>query len=214
MRKSKASRDAASEEEIEIQPDRFERRRQKKEAADIAMALVERICTLKSNEVENLPIEDDVLRDEVMHLTAMKSDGARKRQCRYVSSLFTPDVIDVLTEFLAAKDSRHSSNVEQEHLLERWRDYLIAQGDAALDYIIEVSPELDRQAARQLILKARREQKEAESKENPSKVAYRALHRWLKNFKDVLPEIPEKSPSKKKTLAPETVREHDEFEGY
>ena len=63
------------------------------------------------------------------------------------------------------------------HRIERWRERLIEEGDAALQELGETFPDIDRQYVRQLVRNARQEQSASMAVN-----AYRALFRYLRGL--------------------------------
>jgi ribosome-associated protein len=67
--------------------------------------------------------------------------------------------------------------VREHHIVERWRDRLIAEGNEALTELLDEQPHADRQLLRQLLRNA---QKEAEADKPPR--SSRLLYRYLKEI--------------------------------
>ncbi len=107
----------------------------------------------------------------------IQARGGRKRQLQYIGKLMrgvdaTP--IRNALEGLAGQDRDEAAEL---HRLERWRERLIAEGDAALAELLDEFPTAERQSLRQLVMKARKEQ---ETGRPPT--AARALFRALREL--------------------------------
>ena len=72
--------------------------------------------------------------------------------------------------------SKDSQQIAQFHRLEKWRDRLVSEGDAALGELVLEAPEIDRQQLRQMIRNA---QKEAAQNKPPKNS--RAIFQYLKD---------------------------------
>ena len=81
---------------------------------------------------------------------------------------------EAIKERLNSFDQQSKSFRQQFHRLEQWRDQLIADGDQALDELLNESPKLDRQHLRQLIRQAHKE-----TSQNKSPAASRKIFKYL-----------------------------------
>ncbi len=118
--------------------------------------LLEAATRLNDKELTRLGLDAQAIA-EIDKVRAIRPSGARKRQLKYCLKQLTDADFDNLRLYL---DDRQSQQVEANrafHRLERWRDRLIAEGDALIGEAAAEWPSLDRQHLRQLIRDARRE---------------------------------------------------------
>jgi ribosome-associated protein len=117
------------------------------------------------------------LREAIEACRAINARGGRKRQLQYIGKLMRgidPAPVRRALEALAGRDAAETAAL---HRLERWRERLIEEGDAALAELLNEYPAADRQTLRQLMMKAH---KEREAGQPPA--AARALFRALREL--------------------------------
>ncbi len=162
--------------ESDFEPEgRFERRRKKKENAELASELVEHLLLLKPQDLEKAPIEDGELLDALKDAQRMKADNARKRQCRYLSSLLLSEDLEAINAFLSEGQKHHQADVDREHELEQWREKILSEGEAALEAFVKKYPSAESASLKSLAEKAQREMAL-----NQNKTSYRALLKALR----------------------------------
>jgi ribosome-associated protein len=117
----------------------------------------------------------EALREALIACRTIHARGGRKRQLQYIGKLMRgidAEPVRRTLEGLAGKDRAQTAAL---HRMEQWRERLITEGDAALAELLNEFPTADRQALRQLMMKAR---KEREAGQPPA--AARALFRQLR----------------------------------
>lgn len=149
---------------------------QLKREVEALQKLGEKLIKLKPAELEKLPLSDALL-DAILHAQTINSHGAIRRQRQYIGKLMRSEDSETIQQLYDQLTQQNQQETAQFHLLERLRDKLIIQGDAALDEVLEHFPNADRGQIRQLSRNARNEQK----KELPPKSA-RKLFKYLKNL--------------------------------
>ena len=105
------------------------------------------------------------------------SRGARKRQLQYIGKLMrdvNPEPIQQYFEQLRL-ETRHQAR--KHHVLEDWRDRMIAEADVAIEEFLESHPTADRQHLRQLVRQAKKEHAAGK----PPKSS-RALFRYIRDY--------------------------------
>ena len=107
----------------------------------------------------------------------IKSHNARRRHVRRLGKLLRDENLDAIHALFERIDQRHLDEKRRFHELERWRERLIEEGDAALEELLTQAPDLDRQMLRQL---QRTAQKEAQQGKPPT--AARKLFRYLREL--------------------------------
>jgi len=115
------------------------------------------------------------LRDALEESRRIRGHGALRRHVRRLGKLISEEDPEAIREVLARLDSAHEGETRRLHLLERWRDRLLAEGDEALAELVVECPEADRQQIRQLIRDARKE-----SDQGKPPAAARKLFRYLR----------------------------------
>jgi len=97
------------------------------------------------------------LREAIASCRVITARGGRKRQLQYIGKLMRgidPEPVRQALQALASKDMAERADL---HRLERWRERLIEEGDAALTELLDEYPGADPQPLRQLLNKARKE---------------------------------------------------------
>ena len=129
---------------------------QLKRDVEALQRLGETLITLPEQQLATVPMPDR-LRDAVEFARRITSRGALKRQRQYIGKLMRdvdPEPIRARLDELRDADRLAKARFQQ---TERWRDRLIAEGDAALAEFIEQHPTADRQHLRQLVRAAAQE---------------------------------------------------------
>lgn len=132
-------------------------RSQIKREAEALQKLGEQLIALKPAELEKIPL-DDTLRDAIEHAQQINSRGAIRRQRQYIGKLMREADAETIQQAFDHLNKQSQQETAQFHLLERLRDKLIEQGDAALDEALEHFPHADRGQIRQLCRNAKAEQ--------------------------------------------------------
>lgn len=138
--------------------------------------LGEELMSLTEAQRAQLPLSDDV-RDALADADGMSAHGARRRQKLYIGKLLrNTDTEPILRALAALRAHGHASAMQHRHL-ERWRDRLVAEGDAGMEEFLKEFPHTDRGQLRRLVRAAQQERDEG----GPSKHA-RALFRYLREL--------------------------------
>lgn len=151
---------------------------QRKHDCDAMQELGEALITLKPSELNELKLPD-VLHDAIKDAHKIRAHGALKRQKQFIGKLMRDiDVDDIQKQYdnILHKDDQHNAHFKR---LEKWRDRIITEGDAALNELVTEFPQADRQHIRQLFRKARKEQ---EISKPP--VAYRQIFKYLRDLSE------------------------------
>ncbi|MDD1627209.1 MAG: DUF615 domain-containing protein [Methylococcaceae bacterium] len=146
----------------------------KKELA-VLFALSEELSELSAAQVKYLELPDNIHK-AVMEVSGMPHKGARKRLLKFITGQLNKIDIEPVLEKLARMKNKSAHAVREHHIVERWRDRLIAGGNNALTEFLNEQPDADRQQLRQLL---RNIQKETEAGTPPK--SSRLLYRYLKN---------------------------------
>jgi ribosome-associated protein len=139
-------------------------------------ALGEELVKLPNDQFNKMELPDD-LRNAILEARRIHQRGAHKRQLQYIGRLMRDIDAEPIQEQLDTLRG-HSQRAAQElHHLERWRDRLLHEGDAALEELLQQYPDADRQNLRQL---QRNAHKEALANKPPR--AARAMFRYLREL--------------------------------
>lgn len=152
----------------------------RREALDV-LKLATTLATLSDAQLDRLPLPEDV-RAEVERTRATPSHGARKRQTQFLAKQLRrldEEALDAIRKLLDHDRQSAHRQTAVLHQIEAWRDRLLAEGDAALDPLLEKHPGGDRQQLRALIRQARLEAERAK----PPRAA-RELFRLLRTLMD------------------------------
>jgi ribosome-associated protein len=133
-------------------------RSQQRRDALAVFELAQRLMALSHAELARMPMSDD-LRDLVTTSQKITQHIARKRQTQFLAKHLrkAEDQLPGLRAALEHDRDELRRDSARLHRLERWRDRLIAEGDAALSELLREHPDADRQALRSVIRKAQEE---------------------------------------------------------
>jgi ribosome-associated protein len=141
----------------------------------VLFALSEELSELSAAQVKYLELPDNIHK-AVMEVSGMPHKGARKRLLKFITGQLNKIDIEPVLEKLARMKNKSAHAVREHHIVERWRDRLIAGGNNALTEFLNEQPDADRQQLRQLL---RNIQKETEAGTPPK--SSRLLYRYLKD---------------------------------
>lgn len=161
------------EEEEIIWVSKTEMKRDMEELQKLGEELVE----LKPSVLEKFPLSED-LAEAIKDAQRFKNE-ARRRQLQYIGKLMRFEDPEPLQAALDKVRNKHSQATAQLHKLEQLRERVVEQGDDAINEVMELYPDADRQRLRQLARQAAKEQKAGK----PAK-AYREIFQILKALND------------------------------
>ncbi len=139
-------------------------------------ALSEEMSELSPAQLKYLELPDNIHK-AVVEVSGMPHKGARKRLLKFITGQLHKIDVEPILEKLARLKSKSAHAVREHHIVERWRDKLIAGGNEALTELLNEQPQADRQQLRQLL---RNIHKETEAAKPPKSA--RLLYRYLKNL--------------------------------
>ncbi len=173
-----ADANAAANRELVDAEEARETRAAKKERAWRLEKLGEALVKLPAGKLARLALPDDLKAavDEARRITA---HGGYRRQIQFIGRIMrTIDArpIAAQLEALLQEDAPSSAAFRA---AERWRDRLIAEGDAALAALVAEQPNADRTALRQLARQAVQERAKGKPP-HASRALFRALHALLR----------------------------------
>lgn len=129
----------------------------KKEIA-LLNALGEEISNLPSAQISSLNLPEK-LETAIREVAKMPHKSARKRQLKFIAQQFHKMESDVepIFEQVAKFKNKSSHAVREHHLIEKWRDRLLKEGQGALTELLDDYPHADSQHLRQLMRNAQKE---------------------------------------------------------
>ena len=148
---------------------------QRKRDALALQALADELIRLSPSQLESVPLAED-LRAAVISGRDL-SRGAYRRHVRYLGRLLRDmDITPIRNAVDAYRRASHEDKARLKRL-ERWRERLLEEGDAAVAELLEEFPGADPQQLRQLLRNAR---KEHEAGRTPR--SFRQLFRFLREL--------------------------------
>lgn len=163
------------DEEVEYYAIRPNKTQIKKDMA-VLFALSEEMSELPAGQLKALELPD-IINKAVVEASGMPHKGARKRLLKFIAGQLNKIDIEPILEKLSRIKNKSAHAVREHHIVERWRDRLIAEGNDALTELLDEQPHADRQLLRQLLRNA---QKETEAGKPPK--SSRLLYRQLKEL--------------------------------
>ncbi|QXO17711.1 MULTISPECIES: ribosome biogenesis factor YjgA [Vibrio] len=139
--------------------------------------LGEELVALKPSALAKFPLPDD-LAEAIKDAQRFKNE-ARRRQLQYIGRLMRNIDPEPLQAALDKLRNKHSQSSAVLHKLEQLRDRVVEEGDSAIEDVMEMYPEADRQRLRQL---ARQAKKEKQANKAPK--ASREIFQVLKVLND------------------------------
>lgn len=120
---------------------------------------------------------DDELKDALLLADKLSSKReALRRHIQFIGRLMRSRDIEPIEQALALIRNTNQAATRKFHLVEQWRDRLLAEKDAVTAFVAEY-PEVDVQQLRQLIRQAQKEQQ----KQQPPK-AFRELFQLIRPY--------------------------------
>lgn len=144
-------------EEEDYGPSKSAIKREHKEFQTLAKKLIE----LSEKELASIPLTE-TLREPIFAARKLKQSEALRRQIRYIGKIFSREedadqqAIQSAYQDLITGHQQQARNFQKLELL---RNRLVNEGLNAIESVIELYPDADRQHLRQLVLQANKEKK-------------------------------------------------------
>jgi ribosome-associated protein len=180
---SQEPEDETYEDPYDGRPSKSERKRN----AHDAQHLGEELIRLKDPDLKAFELPE-TLYDAIVEARRLTSRTAMVRQRQYIGKLMRGVDLDPIRAALASRGEKAAQETQRFKKIEYWRDRLMADGAAAVDELVKIRPEIDRDEwlARAAAAKAERE------KLGASGAASRELFRHLRGLLDrVIPLSPQ-----------------------
>lgn len=145
-----------------------------------------RLAELPLQQRADLPLSTD-LQSALAEYDRLRAREARRRHLSYVGKLLRHEDLDAIQAGLDRFDAASASNARSLHILEAWRDAIIAD-DAWMAEFVAAVPEVDRPRLRQLAKRCRQDI------DHDSRKHYRALFHCLRDAVALHGETPAPPP--------------------
>ncbi len=149
---------------------------QMKRESHALQALGEELVSLPAAKLAKIPMPEE-LAEAVTLARRIKARGGLKRQLQYIGKIMRSIDAEPIAQALEEIKSSAGKEAAKFHRLEKWRDQLVEEGDAALEQLLKEFPTADRQHLRQLTRNAQREA----AANKPPKSA-REIFRYLRDL--------------------------------
>jgi ribosome-associated protein len=163
------------EDDVEFYAVRPNKTQLKKDIA-VLFALGEEMSELSVTQLKTLELPEKIYK-AVAEVAGMPLKGARKRSLKFIAGQLHKIDVKPIQEKLARIKNQSAHAVREHHIVERWRDRLIKEGNDALTELLGEHSDADRQQLRQLVRNA---QKETETAKPPK--SSRLLYHYLKDL--------------------------------
>ncbi|MFQ3235531.1 MAG: ribosome-associated protein [Paraglaciecola sp.] len=137
--------------------------------------LGESLVELSPSSLAKIPLDTQLLDAVLLAQRILRKKEGYRRQLQLIGKLMRHrDIVPIEQALLVSQVSHQIAN-QKFHKLEVLRDTLIAQGDSAIEDLLQQHDELDRQKLRQLVRQVNKQQTE-----NKPPKASRELFKYLK----------------------------------
>ncbi|OBT17428.1 hypothetical protein A9264_01310 [Vibrio sp. UCD-FRSSP16_10] len=148
-----------------------------KQDMEALQKLGEELVALKPGVLDKFPLPES-LAISIKDAQRFKNE-AKRRQLQYIGKVMRQIEIEPIQAALDKYHNKHSQASAELHKLELLRDRVVAEGDAAIEEVLNQFPQADRQRLRQLARQANKEKKASK----PPK-AYREIFQVLKGLNE------------------------------
>lgn len=141
--------------------------------------LGESLVDLSPASLAKIPMDTELLDAVMLARRILRKKEGYRRQLQLIGKLMRHrDIVPIEQALLVSQVSHQKAN-QKFHKLEVLRDTLVAQGDSAIEDLLQQHDKLDRQKLRQLVRQANKQQTE-----NKPPKASRELFKYLKEAID------------------------------
>lgn len=138
----------------------------------------EELVELPDSQLKRMPL-DERLFSAIRECRLTPQRGARKRQLKYIAKLLRDADSEAIREAIDALTAPKREAIAEFHSVERWRERLIEEGDAALTELLAEYPDADRQQLRQLVRNARDSKQNEERLKRHSREMFQVLRKLI-----------------------------------
>ena len=133
-------------------PSKTQRKKNMQALQDLGETLVD----LPRSQLDKIELPEDLL-EAVLFARTLKTRESKRRQLQYIGKIMREVDPEPIQAALKRIDANNRENAYQFQQIEQWREQLISDGDAALQKLLEIYPQADRQTLRQLMRNAQRD---------------------------------------------------------
>ena len=151
---------------------------QRKRDSEKLQLLGRQLIDMPDKQLQTFNLEEPLLQ-AIYEARRLNSRGAKRRQIQYIGKLMRVADLEHIELTMARLD--HKSKTFRQHFakIETWRERIINEGPAAIEELLQVYPNADRQQLRNLQRQANREKKT-----NKPSTASKKLFAYLKEIAD------------------------------
>jgi len=147
----------------------------RKRESESLQKLGAQLVKLPEAELARIPLPEE-LTEAVSLARRLPKGGGLRRQMQHIGALMRRVDAAPIHSALAGLCTEHATAADALHRVERWRDRLLAEGDAGVDALLNDNPHADGVHLRRLIAEARSER----TRSKPPRAA-RELFRYLRD---------------------------------
>lgn len=140
--------------------------------------LGKRLVELPDKELATIPVPDKLL-EQINLAKRITQHSGKKRQLQYIGKLLRSIDVEPIQAAYDELQTGRKQKAREFQQLEKLRDDIVENGDAAINSVVEIYPKADRQQLRQL---SRSIQKEKAEDKAPA--AARKLFKYLRELHD------------------------------
>jgi ribosome-associated protein len=129
---------------------------QRKRDMHALQVLGKELVNLSKEHFSKLDLPEE-LYDAISEARNIRSHGALKRQLQYIGKRMRAVDADQIREQIDTIAGQSAQAVASLHHIERWRERLLENGDAALSELMADFADVDRQSVRQLVRNVKKE---------------------------------------------------------
>lgn len=140
--------------------------------------LGQQLVDMPEKNLQKFTLEEPLLM-AIYEARRLKSREAKRRQIQYIGKLMRSADLDTVEQTMDRLNHQSKTYRQQFAKIENWRQRIIDEGAPAIEALIEIYPDADRQQLRNLQRQANREQQH-----NKPPVASRKLFKYLRQLAD------------------------------
>ncbi|NKF49097.1 ribosome-associated protein [Shewanella sp. WXL01] len=152
-----------------------------KKESELAQSLGIKLALLSKSQLDKMDL-DEFLYDALIKLKTIKpKTEAYRRHQQYIGKLMRGYDHEPIEAALANVLNKNNNEAARVHVFEKMRDRLLAEGDSAIQALLDDHPTFERQKLRQLVRQANKELQKAPDKESK---ANKELFKYLREHID------------------------------
>ncbi|HEY7886562.1 MAG TPA: ribosome biogenesis factor YjgA [Cellvibrionaceae bacterium] len=163
-------------EEFEPYDEEAPSKSQRKRDMHALQKMGEELIALNNTQLATFKLPEELQR-AIVEMHRITKNEARRRHLQFIGKLMRTVDAESIRDGLDALQAKSHSQIQHQHLVEQWRDRLIAGEVNALETFITQYGDIDRQHLRQLIRQAQQEQSH-----NKPPAHARKLFRYIRDF--------------------------------